>query len=79
MPRPNLKAFHQSCSIGAHRTHRPLALPEAALSAMFGCEHVTACTADILRSVIEYNVGKGLNLNTGTFDDLIIVQGLLPF
>lgn len=46
---------------------------------MFGCEHVTACTADILRSVIEYNVGKGLKLNTGTFDDLIIVQGLLPF
>lgn len=46
---------------------------------MFGCEHVTACTADILRSAIEYNFGKGLNLSTVTFDYLIIVQGLLPF
>lgn len=36
-------------SAGAQSTHRPLAFPLAARSTILGWEHVTACTALILR------------------------------
>jgi hypothetical protein len=37
-----------SASAGAHSTQRPVAFPLAARSTILGCEHVTACVAEIL-------------------------------
>jgi hypothetical protein len=37
-----------SGSAGAHSTQRPVAFPLAARSTILGCEHVTACVAEIL-------------------------------
>jgi hypothetical protein len=45
----NIKIDHRSyASAGAQSTQRPLAFPLTARSTMFGWEHVTACTAEIL-------------------------------
>jgi hypothetical protein len=41
-------ASSSSGSAGAHSTQRPVAFPLAARSTILGCEHVTACVAEIL-------------------------------
>lgn len=46
-------------SAGAHSTQRPLAFPLATCSTILGCEHVTACVAEILSScTVSYVHGR---------------------
>jgi hypothetical protein len=43
--------YSSSGSAGAQSTQRPLPFPLATRSTTLGCEHVTACVAEILFSI----------------------------